>query len=52
MWQPASTSRTAEGKAACKARCAGTWLAVKPNSMLIGMIGRLADQKGWDLVAS
>jgi starch synthase len=41
----------AEGKAACKAALQGELgLPVEPRYPLIGLIGRLADQKGWDLV--
>lgn len=39
------------GKAACKAalqKSAG--LSVEPKAPLIGLVGRMADQKGWDLV--
>ncbi len=41
-----------EGKADCKAALqAEMGLAVDPFVPLIGLVGRLADQKGWDLVA-
>ncbi len=41
-----------EGKAQCKAALQRELsLPVNPDAPLIGMIGRLADQKGWDLIA-
>jgi starch synthase len=41
-----------EGKAACKAALQDELgLTRSPTTPLIGLIGRLADQKGWDLVA-
>jgi starch synthase len=41
-----------EGKAACKAALQKELgLTPSPATPLIGLIGRLADQKGWDLVA-
>ena len=40
------------GKAACKAKLQSELgLRQSPDTPLIGLIGRLADQKGWDLVA-
>jgi len=42
-----------EGKAACKAALQQELgLPVEPRTPLIGLVGRLADQKGWDLVAN
>ena len=39
------------GKSECKrALHAAHGLATEPNTPLIGIIGRLADQKGWDLI--
>jgi starch synthase len=39
------------GKAACKASLQGALgLAVEPRVPLVGLVGRLAEQKGWDLV--
>ncbi|MBP89741.1 MAG: glycogen synthase GlgA [Planctomycetaceae bacterium] len=41
-----------EGKAACKqALQRRLGLPEEPNTPVIGLVGRLADQKGWDLVA-
>jgi len=41
------------GKAACKETLARELgLPVQPATPIVGLIGRLADQKGWDLVAS
>ena len=41
-----------EGKAACKSALrAELGLPDTPGTPLIGLVGRLADQKGWDLVA-
>lgn len=41
------------GKAACKAALQKELgLPVRPDTPLVGLVGRLADQKGWDLVAS
>lgn len=40
------------GKAACKAALQSEFkLPQQPNVPVIGLVGRLADQKGWDLVA-
>ena len=40
-----------DGKAKCKAAVQQELgLPVEPNHPLIGLVGRLADQKGWDLV--
>lgn len=40
-----------EGKAVCKEELfRELGLSVEPNQPLIGLVGRLADQKGWDLV--
>jgi starch synthase len=40
-----------EGKAACKAALQQSMgLPVQPRTPVIGLIGRLAEQKGWDLV--
>ena len=40
------------GKAKCKAALQRELgLPVQPNHPLVGLVGRLADQKGWDLVA-
>ncbi len=42
----------AEGKAVCKAALQGELsLPVEPRTPLLGLVGRLADQKGWDLLA-
>jgi starch synthase len=42
-----------ENKPRCKAALQnGLGLPESPNTPLIGLIGRLADQKGWDLVAA
>jgi starch synthase len=42
----------ATGKASCKAALQQELhLPVEPHHPLIGLVGRLADQKGWDLVA-
>jgi starch synthase len=41
-----------EGKSACKAALQSSFgLPVASTTPLIGLVGRLADQKGWDLVA-
>ena len=60
-WNPAHDKHLAayyqlpnwqEGKAKCKAALqAELGLPVEPSTPLIGLVGRLADQKGWDLVA-
>jgi len=48
-----SVTNWREGKAACKAALQQELgLPVSPAVPLIGMIGRLADQKGWDLIAA
>lgn len=48
-----SHQNVTEGKAACKAALqAEMGLPERADVPLIGMIGRLADQKGWDLVAA
>jgi starch synthase len=62
VWNPAndpliprkySASNWREGKAVCKAALQTTFnLPAIPKTPVIGLIGRLADQKGWDLVAS
>jgi starch synthase len=47
-----SLDNWAEGKAACKQALQRTLgLREEPNTPVIGLVGRLADQKGWDLVA-
>ncbi len=61
LWDPAinpsltknySVGNWQEGKAANKAAIqAELGLPVNPDVPLIGLVGRLADQKGWDLVA-
>lgn len=61
VWNPEHDSHLArtynetnwqEGKAACKAALQNEFgLPPNPDSPVIGLIGRLADQKGWDLVA-
>ncbi|MBI2481388.1 MAG: glycogen synthase GlgA [Planctomycetia bacterium] len=61
LWDPAidphlaanySVDNWTEGKAACKAAIQREFgLPTEPNTPLIGLVGRLADQKGWDLVA-
>ena len=61
LWDPAvdphlaanySVDNVAEGKAVCKAELQRELgLPVEPGTPLIGLVGRLADQKGWDLVA-
>jgi len=61
VWNPAvdrhlatnyDASNWREGKAACKAALQKeVGLPVEPNVPLIGMVGRLADQKGFDLIA-
>lgn len=41
-----------QGKAACKAALQRELnLPVEPRTPLVGLVGRLVDQKGWDLVA-
>ncbi len=59
-WDPASDAHLPAtysvetwqaGKAECKARLqAGSGLAVESQRPLIGLIGRLASQKGWEIV--
>ncbi|HRX80668.1 MAG TPA: glycogen synthase, partial [Pirellulaceae bacterium] len=61
LWDPAidphlaanySVDNWTEGKATCKAAIQREFgLPAEPNTPLIGLVGRLADQKGWDLVA-
>ena len=61
VWNPATDpylaanyddSNWREGKATCKAELQSELgLSVARDRPLIGLIGRLADQKGWDLVA-
>jgi len=61
IWNPAVDEHIAvnysagdwqEGKAACKAALQQRFnLPVEPRTPVIGLIGRLASQKGWDLVA-
>lgn len=61
VWNPATDPHLAAnydvsnwqvGKATCKAELQSELgLRASPDSPLIGLIGRLADQKGWDLVA-
>jgi len=49
---PYDAATWAAGKAACKAALQRELgLPVQPRTPLVGLIGRLADQKGWDLVA-
>jgi starch synthase len=60
-WNPAidshlpykyDASNWQSGKGACKAALqAELGLPIAPRTPLIGLVGRLADQKGWDLVA-
>jgi starch synthase len=60
VWNPATDEHLAKkydvktweaGKAACKAAVqAELGLPVAPRTPLVALIGRLADQKGWDLV--
>ncbi|NIP85773.1 MAG: glycosyltransferase, partial [Planctomycetales bacterium] len=60
VWNPASdpqiacrydASSVAAGKAACKAALqAELGLAVAPDTPLVGVVGRLVDQKGLDLI--
>lgn len=46
-----SSADAHEGKAACKAALQGELgLPVEPRLPLLGLVGRLADQKGWDLL--
>lgn len=62
IWNPATDQQLAanysvdnwrEGKAVCKAALQSEFgLPTEPEMPLIGLIGRLADQKGWDLVAN
>jgi starch synthase len=48
-----SISNWRDGKAACKAAlCRSLGLPQRVGVPLIGLVGRLADQKGWDLVAT
>jgi len=48
---PYGVDHVAEGKAACKAALQGELsLPVQPRVPLLGLVGRLADQKGWDLL--
>ena len=61
QWDPATDPHIAanydvqsvqHGKAACKAALQNEMgLPVKPDAPLIGLVGRLTDQKGFDLVA-
>lgn len=61
VWNPASDPHIAQkfdasnwqtGKAACKtALQAELGLPQSPRTPLVALVGRLADQKGWDLVA-
>lgn len=47
-----SVANWAQGKAACKqALQRALSLPEEPDAPVIGLVGRLADQKGWDLVA-
>ncbi|MBC8352497.1 MAG: glycogen synthase GlgA [Planctomycetes bacterium] len=60
LWDPAVDPHLAanytvdnwtDGKAACKAAIQSEFgLPNEPDTPLIGLVGRLADQKGWDLV--
>ena len=62
VWNPATDSLIPkkyspttwqDGKAVCKAALQTTFnLPAMAKTPVIGLIGRLADQKGWDLVAS
>lgn len=62
VWNPAVDSHLPvrydvgnwrEGKAACRAALAAELgLPLNQHAPLIGLVGRLADQKGWDLVAT
>jgi starch synthase len=62
VWDPSSDPLIARkysianwpvGKAACKAKLQTAFhLPAAPKTPIIGLIGRLADQKGWDLVSS
>ncbi|MCA9120394.1 MAG: glycogen synthase GlgA [Planctomycetaceae bacterium] len=62
LWNPATDPQLAanysvdnwhEGKAACKTVLQREFgLPTESETPLIGLIGRLADQKGWDLVAN
>jgi starch synthase len=62
VWNPAhdtlipkkySANNWQSGKAVCKAALQTAMnLPAAPSTPVIGLIGRLADQKGWDLVAS
>jgi len=61
LWDPAidphlavnySVDNWVEGKAACKRALQREFgLPTEPDTPLIGLVGRMADQKGWDLVA-
>jgi starch synthase len=61
QWDPAidpnlaanySVDTWKEGKAACKAALQSEFgLPTQPDTPLIGLVGRLAEQKGWDLVS-
>jgi starch synthase len=62
VWNPAtdpliprkySIANWPDGKGVCKAALQLTFnLPASPKTPIIGLIGRLADQKGWDLVAA
>ena len=62
VWNPAkdpliprkySVANWPDGKGVCKAALQATFnLPAAPKTPVIGLIGRLADQKGWDLVAA
>ncbi len=62
VWNPATdplipmkytVANWPDGKGVCKAALQATFnLPAAPDTPVIGLIGRLADQKGWDLVAA
>ncbi len=61
QWDPANdphiaeryTADTLDGKRRCKEDLLGAYgLSLPPGTPLVGMVGRMADQKGYDLIAA